>query len=162
MAAIFTAPHGFTGVHGTDTALIHCIDFRFVANTHAFLREGLKIPHFDLVSIAGASLPLADEGAPKEWRDAEFDLAGLVIKLHGVSQIVIVDHMDCGAYRAVYGSAQGEPAQGEREENLHCRNLRRAREELQQRLSTLRLIRTFLIRTVERDGGSFDEFVEIE
>jgi len=51
---------------------------------------------YDQMILAGASLGVVHE---RHWQRTFFDHLAFAIKEHGVSQVLILDHRDCGAYR---------------------------------------------------------------
>ncbi|MFH1207028.1 MAG: carbonic anhydrase [Patescibacteria group bacterium] len=82
--------------HQCKALVINCMDFRF----HSAIREfaislGLK-DQYDLVSLAGASKYIVDKdpiGSAVLFKQVE-----LSQKLHGISEMYLIHHMDCGAY----------------------------------------------------------------
>ncbi len=73
------------------------MDFRFIADIDMFLESlELKGDH-DVVSIAGAAKNIAD---PYDEHDTELVYRQIEIskKLHGMTQVILMNHMDCGAY----------------------------------------------------------------
>jgi carbonic anhydrase len=49
---------------------------------------------FDLICLRGGSKAVIDESS----RGAIFESIDAAIRLHGVKRVIIVDHIDCGAY----------------------------------------------------------------
>jgi len=71
---------------------------------HQAARDSIKFgeslrDQYDHVSIAGASLGVTTPLMP-HWNQTFWDHVDLAVKLHGVKRLVIVEHQDCGAYRA--------------------------------------------------------------
>jgi len=54
---------------------------------------------YDQFILAGASLGYTDNN----WRKTLEDHINISIELHHIKEIYIIDHMDCGAYKKVYG-----------------------------------------------------------
>lgn len=82
--------------HTCKALVIHCIDFRF----HTAIREWLisqKLQDtYDVVSIAGAAKGLVDgDETSKEVIMKQIDISE---RLHKISKIILIQHMDCGAY----------------------------------------------------------------
>ncbi len=97
--------------HDCSTVIFHCIDFRFAADIKAYLEDENLLGDIDVVSIAGCVKNLVD---PAKETDAEFVMRQLDIskRLHGVGRVVLMNHLDCGAYggRKAFASAADEHA----------------------------------------------------
>ncbi|HTQ12923.1 MAG TPA: hypothetical protein VMH86_03530 [Rhizomicrobium sp.] len=93
----------------SDALCIMCIDPRCVYSTIRFLDDakidgGLGIPGvYDMVALAGASLAGVSLAFPTSI-GAIWDHIALARKLHDIDRVVVMDHRDCGAFKAVYGS----------------------------------------------------------
>jgi carbonic anhydrase len=85
-------------MHSIDALVINCIDFRLHANVPKFLKKE-KVKSYDLISIAGAAhklvVPVNEAVAQTLWDDI-----GISLKLHNPKNIYIIDHEDCGMYKA--------------------------------------------------------------
>lgn len=83
--------------HDCSTLIFHCIDFRFAADIKAYLEKENLLGDVDIVAIAGCVKNLV---APAKETDTEFVLRQLDIskRLHNVGRVVLMNHMDCGAY----------------------------------------------------------------
>lgn len=93
--------------HKADALLLSCIDYRLVDSTVQFINgTGLK-DRFDYFILAGAGLSVAGDhkhGEFADWDRVYFQHVELANKLHKINQIILVEHMDCGAYQLVFGS----------------------------------------------------------
>lgn len=79
-----------------EALVLTCIDFRF----HNKLKEAiakLKIKNYDLMSLAGGAKNLA---SPKksEYQKTVLDNIKLAADLHKIKKVILVNHIDCGAY----------------------------------------------------------------
>jgi carbonic anhydrase len=102
--------------------VLSCMDFRFVNDTVYFLNKQYK-DNYNKLSLAGASLGY-NQDTFKEWGitiDKHIELAK---QLHDVNEIIVIDHMDCGAYRILYDNEQMSK---EEEYDLHRKNLNKFR-----------------------------------
>ena len=91
--------------HKCTALAISCIDYRFVGKVRQYLiDQGLK-DNYDLITVPGASLKLADVA----------DSISTSMRLHDPDEVYIFDHEDCGAY--------GE----ENFQATHSQNLKRAK-----------------------------------
>jgi hypothetical protein len=104
--------------YGTTTICLSCIDYRFVESISEILEAEENVHYYDPFSLAGASLGYNQTVYP-DWPQTWLDTVGLAKSLHKISQIIVIEHMDCGMYRAIYG-ANITP---EQERVLHVENL---------------------------------------
>ena len=86
---------------------------------------------FDYFVLAGASLGFNEskeaystkevpKHASNNWHLTYEDHVKLAIDLHHITEIVVVDHMDCGYYKSIYEDAVDTPA---KERAKHVFNL---------------------------------------
>src|SRR2546429_4732711 len=75
--------------HSVDTVVVSCADFRFRPMVAEWIEE--KFGEADLVAMPGASKAVLE--VPGVVANI-----GVLVGLHHVRNIVVVDHMDCGAY----------------------------------------------------------------
>lgn len=98
------------------------MDFRFVSGTGAFLKKLGYHKQYDDVSLAGSIKALVD---PYDASDTKFLYRQIQIskKLHNVTDVIIINHLDCGAYggSATFVSPEEERAR-------HVKDLTRAKE----------------------------------
>ena len=95
-----------TREHKPYALLLSCIDYRLVDKTIRFFNgKGLK-NDFDYFILAGAGLGVINPTHYKdfdEWKKVYFQHIDIAISLHGIKEIILVEHMDCGAYYIIYG-----------------------------------------------------------
>ena len=117
---------------GAKVLVLGCIDPRYASVLSSFLREFKGVQFvYDLFILAGASIGanqsyttyptlrtagargsyanniLADGTAGignlgRTWGPAFFDHLAVAIQLHSISEVWVFDHLDCGAYKAIY------------------------------------------------------------
>jgi len=75
--------------------VLSCIDYRFWPQALPLLQK--KYGDFDLIEIAGSSKNLTFP-LEKEDKTALLENIGISIKLHQPHQIILTNHLDCGAY----------------------------------------------------------------
>lgn len=95
--------------HAAKALVLHCIDFRFVHDTlHEMKRRGLD-RQYDDVGLAGAAKCLVD---PMQPHDPEVVLRQIELskKLHGITDVYLINHLDCGAYGKIFSSPAEELA----------------------------------------------------
>ena len=119
----------------TSKALVlSCMDFRFVNDTVYFLNKEYK-DSYNKFSLAGASLGY-NQDKFKEWGIVFDKHIELSKQLHDIDEIVVVDHMDCGAYRILYDN---ENMSKEEEYKLHQKNLNKFRELIHKKHPSLKV-----------------------
>ena len=93
-----------------DTLCVTCIDYRFVSKDVTWLNTELKLAfnNLDLVALAGASLAGIITRIPQN-PSALWDQISLAMSLHHINKVVLLDHMDCGAYKAAFGNPDQPP-----------------------------------------------------
>ncbi|WP_336516463.1 hypothetical protein [Pollutibacter soli] len=114
-----------------NVLVISCIDLRLTDNLLDFLHFDNLINRYDHLALAGASLcgtyeknkskfnPDAIKSFPSipQWEKMIEDHVKVAKVLHKVSDIYIVEHEDCGAYKNFL--ADGNPKNREKEIDLH-------------------------------------------
>ncbi len=108
--------------HYCSTAVVRCIDFRLNRAIKEYLKNYGLGEDFDLISVAGGV------------KDREYVLnqAALSKKLHGIQQVILINHTDCGGYggREAFASPEEEKAK-------HAADLQSARAELESKFPGL-------------------------
>lgn len=119
--------------HKAKALLIHCIDFRFIKNKKEWMEKEELLGTCDVVSLAGASQNIV---APKNEADKELVFRQIEIarRLHSISEVVLMNHSDCGAYGGKK-AFQNESA----EEDKHISDMREARAEILKKFPDLKV-----------------------
>ena len=96
-------------MHKCKALVLHCMDFRFKPKVHEFLVSEGIMGDFDDVSIAGACKNFV---SPQNDAERELMLRQIEIskRLHGIEEVILMNHTDCGAYggHAAFESAEAE------------------------------------------------------
>lgn len=112
-------------LHDCKALIIHCIDFRFGSAIKKYLEENHLMDNCDIIAAAGAVKNLV---APISPFDREFILRQVEIshRLHHISQVILMNHTDCGAYggRDAFDSTEAEHDQ-------HVNDMQKAKEMIQ-------------------------------
>ena len=113
-----------------------CIDYRFWPQALPLLQK--KYGDFDLIEIAGSSKNLT---SPLEEEDkvALLENIGISLKLHHPHQIILTNHVDCGAYG---GSKMFKSHQEEIE--FHKKELTKAKDIVQKKFAHLTVVTELL------------------
>ena len=127
--------------HEADYMVLNCMDFRLRDNLTCQLNnKGMK-NNYDEFILAGASLGY--NGITGYTWDTVFeDHINLAHTLHGVSTIMLIDHMNCGAYKYQYPSITLGSTE---ERDLHLSNLHAAKLKLQAKYGEQYSIETYLL-----------------
>lgn len=93
--------------HTAKALVLRCMDFRFVTTLREHLLSlGLK-DQYDLVCVAGSAKNMVD---PFDAKDPEFVMRQIEIarKLHSIQEVVVINHLDCGAYGKIFSTMEEE------------------------------------------------------
>jgi len=136
--------------HHCQALIIHCIDFRFHSAIRDFLVSlGLK-DQYDLVSLAGATKGLVEnDPASASIISKQIEISQ---RLHGISDVYLIHHMDCGAYG---GHAAFENIQTEHDKQLA--DMEVAKQIIQQKFPHL-AVKKILARIEEKAGENVIDF----
>ncbi len=96
--------------HGCTTLLLRCIDYRLEPKIQEFLKDRNLVGDCDIVSLAGAA---------KNFTSLESTILGhieLAKNLHGIKQVILMNHTNCGAYRDHTFNSTAEEIQFHKEE----------------------------------------------
>ncbi len=86
--------------------VISCMDYRFQAPMHAWLKKMGLESRYDLVCLPGATKDFEQRGL--------MEFVNLAVELHKIREVHVVHHEDCGAYRLAGWQKEHElPAQQE-------------------------------------------------
>lgn len=140
--------------HKATTLLLRCMDFRLEPDLSLYLKSEGLIGKVDIVSLAGAAKNLAEE-ANEANRELVFTHVRLAQELHGVEEVILMSHTDCGAY----GGAKAF-REREHEEQRLVQDMQAARDLLTKRFKKLR-IRLVLARIEEKRGQWVVSFEKI-
>jgi carbonic anhydrase len=115
--------------------VLSCMDFRFVNDKVNFLNKiGYKDDYSKFV-LAGSSLGYNQDTFP-EWSKSFDKHVELAKDLHNIDEVIVVDHMDCGAYRILYDN----PSMSKKEEyKLHQKNLHEFKNLINKKFPSLRV-----------------------
>jgi hypothetical protein len=96
---------------GTDALLLNCIDYRLTAATTQYMAGRGMAGKYDQLVLAGAALGAKNDKFP-DWGRTFWEHVQVAIDLHNIHQIIVIDHRDCGAYKAILGKdLAGNPAE---------------------------------------------------
>ncbi|WP_324281787.1 carbonic anhydrase [Cyanobacterium aponinum UTEX 3222] len=120
--------------HQAKALVLTCIDFRFVDFEQNFLKNNQLDHQFDWLSLAGASLALANFPTQADTQ-VFWEQLDLSYRLHNIQKVIILDHQDCGAYASKFNQDFNDNL--EKEIALHRQYLTQADKQIKQRYQNL-------------------------
>jgi len=94
--------------HAVKHCVINCSDWRLTEELAGFIKERGQA---DRIEIPGAALALTQPNS----RDVVLGWIRTLHDLHHFTEVHLIDHTDCGAYRLTYPELQGASTETERE-----------------------------------------------
>jgi hypothetical protein len=85
--------------HEADTIVLSCMDFRLISAVEKYMVKIKKEGEYDYIVLAGASLGVNNTKYP-EWGLEFWEHMTLSRDLHNIKNVMIIDHRNCGAYKA--------------------------------------------------------------
>ena len=126
---------------GVPLLMLQCMDSRY---PHRVIQtmdaEGLR-GKYDQLILAGASLGVIHK---REWRITFLDQLAFAIKEHHVSQVLILDHRDCGAYKK-FLDPPVTPDDPKKEKEAHIRICKQAIRVIRRKFPQLTKVRCLLL-----------------
>jgi hypothetical protein len=123
-------------LHTASTLVINCVDFRWRDEVSRFLNDTLNLQdQYDEIALPGASLAFVTKDKP-HWTQTIDDVIDIVKKLHNIQHVIFIDHMGCGAYRALLGDSMKDDKV---EKQAHINTFQQAREKMARSFSTLQV-----------------------
>jgi len=104
--------------HKAKALVITCIDFRLIDEAEAYLNNLALLNEYDEMIVAGASLGyntscnkvqlpagylLKSTSNSTLWTDCVDDHINISSALHSIFEIIVIDHLGCGAYKGQFG-----------------------------------------------------------
>jgi carbonic anhydrase len=111
MQTKISVPYNLLESHSCEALVVTCMDFRFYQATVEAVKKMLRIKTFDLLTVPGSCLGVAQINNTGEYI---LETTGLSKKLHSIKAIIFVNHSTCGAY----GIADAEKELSRQSEDL--------------------------------------------
>lgn len=122
-------------LHKSKAFLVTCMDFRFIPDTMTIMKEkGYEMNH-DMFVLAGVSLGFLQNEYP-EWGKSLIEHVEVSKKLHHIEQVILMDHMDCGAYKTFLPEIKGT----EEEHKAHIENLAKAKKQIEEKFPDIKVL----------------------
>jgi hypothetical protein len=148
-------------IGNATTLLLTCMDFRYPEAIVEYMkREGLTLKYYHVI-LAGASLGAVLDTPPHlklQWQTTFFDHLDIVLTPPGaITQVYILDHRDCKAYRIFRGLP--EDVDRDTETRAHRLEMNKLKNLIQQRYNGLHVECSLLER---RKGEEEFRALEVE
>ncbi len=128
--------------------VLACMDFRLIDDEVYFFNRKGYTNNYDKFILAGASLGYNQDTFPA-WGETFDKHIQLAIDLHHIDEIIVMDHMGCGAYKILYN----KPSLSKEEElELHKENLTKFKNIINNKFPSLK-VTTYLMNL---DGSIID------
>ena len=82
--------------------LLSCIDYRLIDAVGSYMNGRGLAKEYDQTILAGAALGVVLDQKP-DWAHTFWDHVDIAKQLHGISQVIAIDHRDCGAFKVFLG-----------------------------------------------------------
>lgn len=132
--ALVPPPHVDPNQDTCKDFILSCIDFRFVDDAGYYMNTKGYCNNYDQFVLVGASLGYNGISGYENWILCCNQHINLSHELHGISEITIFDHLECGGYKLEYTPEQ---LAGDGEFKLHVENLNKAEKTLKEKYSFL-------------------------
>ena len=121
--------------HNARAFLVTCMDFRFLDDEIEYMKEHGYDVNYDIFVLAGVSIGINQTKYP-EWEKTLYNHIEISKTLHHIEKVVLLDHLDCGAYKTFCPGFKNE--QEERE--LHVKELKIAAEKIREKFPDLKVV----------------------
>ena len=85
--------------------VLSCIDPRFQPKVFNYLKKKNLIGKYSSFTIAGGSIGVTAKKF-KKWHSTFWENLATSIKLHNISNLIVINHNDCGAAKIVNGNTK--------------------------------------------------------
>jgi hypothetical protein len=128
------APGRALAAGDTDALLLNCMDYRLTAAATRYMATKGMAGKYDQVVLAGAALGARNDKFPA-WGTTFWEHVQVALDLHHIHRIIVIDHRDCGAYKAILGKDLA--ANPKEEFEVHAAQMRALRSDIAKRYPQL-------------------------
>ena len=83
-----------------EAMVLSCIDPRFQSKVYKYLKAKKLTGKYSAFTIAGAAVGVTHQKF-KKWHSTFWENLATSIKLHKISNLIVINHNDCGAAKIV-------------------------------------------------------------
>ncbi len=127
--------------HTAKALVITCMDFRLIDDAVNYLNTKGYNNNYDEFILAGASLGY-NQKTYSAWTETLDKHIELSEKLHEIKEVIVIDHMNCGAYKIFYNK---ETISEKDEIDLHKQNLLKFRKTIKSKYPHIK-VKTLLMK----------------
>lgn len=120
--------------HDAKVMLVSCMDFRLREDIFKYMIEKGYDVNYDQFILAGVSLGINQTQNPY-WGSTLIEHIKISAGLHHIHKIILMDHLDCGAYKTFCPHIKNE----EEEYKEHKKNLELAEKKLHEEFTNLKV-----------------------
>lgn len=135
--------------HNCKALIIHCMDFRIIKSMREYLINNNLLGDCDVISVAGGVKPLLTPQNPSD-RDFILGQIGTSFNLHKISEIILSNHTDCGAYKNEYQFDSFE-----KECVFHAQEMKKAKDLILYEFPSLKI--RMVLGKIMQDGVKLEE-----
>ena len=118
--------------HNAKAMLVSCMDFRLREDIHKFMKEHGYDVNYDQFVLAGVSLGVVQQENP-HWGSSLMEHIEISKSLHHITKVILMDHLDCGAYKTFCPHIKSEADEYEE----HKKNLALAEAKIKEKFPDL-------------------------
>ena len=126
--------------HTAKAFVITCMDFRLIDDVGTYLDNIGYHNNYDEFILAGASLGY-NQTKYSSWVETLEKHIEIAKNLHDIKEIIVIDHIGCGAYKLFYNL---ENIEKEKEIQLHIENLEKFKNKINEKYPEL-TVKTLLM-----------------
>ena len=127
--------------HTAKALVITCMDFRLIDDAVNYLDAQGYNNNYDEFILAGASLGY-NQTTYSAWAETLDKHIELAEQLHHIKEVIVIDHMNCGAYKIFYNK---KTISEEDETALHKENFAKFRKTIKTKYPQLK-VKTLLMK----------------
>jgi carbonic anhydrase len=131
---VYEIPNQLTS-HTAKALVLSCMDFRLIDDEVYYFNKMGYTNNYDKFILAGASLGYNQTNFP-EWTQSLNKHIELAIQLHQIEEIIVLEHMGCGAYKILYNN---DSLSKDEELNLHNINANKFKTYINAKFPTLKV-----------------------
>ena len=115
--------------------VLSCIDPRFQPKVFNYLKKKNLTGKYSSFTIAGGSIGVTAKKF-KKWHSTFWENLATSIKLHNISNLIVINHNDCGAAKIVNGKKEFSP---ENEKKIHKESFSKIKKQIKKNFPKLKV-----------------------
>ena len=115
--------------------VLSCIDPRFQPKVFSYLKKKNLTGRYSSFTIAGGSIGVTAKKF-KKWHSTFWENLATSIKLHNISNLIVINHNDCGAAKIANGKKEFSPVN---EKKIHKDSFSKIKKQIKKRFPKLKV-----------------------